>query len=126
MRGPIYVRGDLAHPDVAVDTARLGMRSLAALALGAINPALSVVALTDPASAKDSDCGALTSRARAPAPAAAASTQAAASTAQVSASSRANARDPLFGKAGSSALPRNEAKAAEPPVAPQTQNDNRH
>jgi AsmA protein len=38
MRGPIYVRGDLAHPDVAVDTARVGMRTLAALALGAINP----------------------------------------------------------------------------------------
>jgi hypothetical protein len=41
-------------------------RGVAALALGAISPALSIVALADPGSGKDSDCNALTTRVQAP------------------------------------------------------------
>jgi AsmA protein len=66
LRGPIYVRGDLAHPDVAVDAGRMGAGGLAALALGAISPALSLVALADPGSREVSDCNALTERVQAP------------------------------------------------------------
>jgi uncharacterized protein involved in outer membrane biogenesis len=66
LRGPIYVRGDLAHPDVAVDADRMGARGLAALALGAISPALSLLALADPGSREDSECNALTERVQAP------------------------------------------------------------
>ena len=66
LRGPISVRGDLAHPDLAVDPSRVVTRGLAALALAAISPALSFVALADPGSAKDSDCNALTRLVQAP------------------------------------------------------------
>jgi AsmA protein len=66
LRGPIYVQGDLAHPDLAVDAGRMVARGVAALALGAISPALSIVALADPGSGKDSDCNALTTRVQAP------------------------------------------------------------
>jgi AsmA protein len=59
LRGPIYVRGDLAHPDLSVDAGRVAMRGLAAVALGAVNPALALVALVDPGSGKNSACNAL-------------------------------------------------------------------
>lgn len=66
LRGPISVRGDLAHPEVAVDVGRVGARGVAALLLGAVNPALSLLALADPGSATDSDCNALSKRAPGP------------------------------------------------------------
>jgi uncharacterized protein involved in outer membrane biogenesis len=66
LRGPISVRGDLAHPDLAVDAGRVGARGLAAVALAAINPVLSLIVLADPGSGKDSECNALTKQAQAP------------------------------------------------------------
>lgn len=66
LRGPISVRGDFAHPDVAVDAGRMGARGVAALALAAINPFLSLIALADPGSGEASDCSALTRQTQAP------------------------------------------------------------
>ena len=66
LRGPISVQGELAHPDLAVDVGRVGARGVAALLLGAVNPALSLLALADPGAATDSDCTALTKHTRAP------------------------------------------------------------
>ena len=66
LRGPIHVRGDLANPDLAVDAGRVVARGLAALTLGAISPALSLVALADPGLGKDSDCNGLTKLVQAP------------------------------------------------------------
>ena len=62
LRGPISVRGDLAHPELAVDAGRVAARGFAALVLVAINPALALVALADPGSATDSNCRAITDR----------------------------------------------------------------
>jgi AsmA protein len=66
LRGPISVRGDLAHPDLAVDAGRVGVRGLAAIVLAAINPVLSVIALADPGSGEVGDCNALAKQAQAP------------------------------------------------------------
>jgi len=66
LRGPISVRGDLAHIDLAVDAGRVWGRGFAALALAAISPALSLIALVDPGSGNISNCSALTEQARAP------------------------------------------------------------
>ena len=66
LRGPISVRGDWTRPDLAVDTGRVVLRGIAAVALGAINPALSLVALADPGSGTNSDCNALTKQTQAP------------------------------------------------------------
>ena len=66
LRGPIYLRGELAHPDLELDAGRVGGRGIAALALGAINPALSLIALADPGSGKDANCSALIKQAQAP------------------------------------------------------------
>jgi len=66
LRGPISVRGELSHPDLAFDTGRVGVQGLASLVLAAINPALSLITLADPGSAKESACNALTRQARAP------------------------------------------------------------
>jgi uncharacterized protein involved in outer membrane biogenesis len=66
LRGPIYVRGDLAQPDLSVDAGRVAVRDFAAVALAAISPALSLVALADPGSGRYSDCNALDKQAQAP------------------------------------------------------------
>ena len=65
-KGPISVRGNLAAPELSVDTSRIAARGLAAAALAAINPALSLLALADTGSVKDSDCKALTIETQAP------------------------------------------------------------
>jgi uncharacterized protein involved in outer membrane biogenesis len=66
LRGPISLQGDWAQPQLSVDSGRAAVRGLAAIALAAINPALSLVALADPGSGKDSDCAALTQTTQAP------------------------------------------------------------
>jgi uncharacterized protein involved in outer membrane biogenesis len=66
LRGPISVRGDLSHPDLAFDTGRVAAQGLASLVLAAINPALSLITLADPGSAKESACNVLARQARAP------------------------------------------------------------
>ena len=66
LRGPISVRGDLAHPDVAFDAGHVVVQGLASLVLAAINPALSLIALADPGSESNSACNALAKQAHAP------------------------------------------------------------
>ena len=66
LRGPIYIRGDFAHPDLAFDVGRVGARGVAALLLAAVNPALALIALADPGSGLDSACNALTKQTQAP------------------------------------------------------------
>jgi uncharacterized protein involved in outer membrane biogenesis len=66
LRGPITVRGELAHPQVSLDTSVTLMRGAAAVALAAINPLLALVPLADPGSGKDSDCTGLTQQTQSP------------------------------------------------------------
>jgi AsmA protein len=65
LRSPIYIRGNFAEPDVAVDKGRVAMRGLGALALGFINPLLALIPLIDAGPGSDSDCGQLVREARA-------------------------------------------------------------
>lgn len=59
LRSPIYIRGNFAKPVVQVDTARVASRALGALALGVLNPFLSLMPLIDAGPGRDSDCGQL-------------------------------------------------------------------
>jgi AsmA protein len=65
LRSPIYVRGTLAKPTVAVDKRRMATRAIGAIALGAINPLLALIPLIDAGPGRDSDCGQLVRDARA-------------------------------------------------------------
>ena len=67
LRGPIHIRGSLGKPDVSVDTAQVATRSLGAIALGVVNPLLSLLALVETGPGIDSDCGRLIREAQAPA-----------------------------------------------------------
>jgi uncharacterized protein involved in outer membrane biogenesis len=65
LRSPIYIRGTLAKPDVEVDKGRVAARALGAIALGILNPMLTLIPLIDAGPGKDSDCGQLVMDARA-------------------------------------------------------------
>lgn len=65
LRSPIYLRGSFARPTVAVDKGRVAARALGAIALGLVNPLLTLIPLIDAGPGKDSDCGELVREARA-------------------------------------------------------------
>ncbi len=65
LRSPIYVRGSLARPDVAVDKGRMAARAIGAIALGFASPLLALIPLVDAGPGKDSDCQQLLRDARA-------------------------------------------------------------
>ncbi len=65
LRSPIYVRGGFAKPDVGVDKGRMAARALGAIALGIVNPILTLIPLIDAGPGMDSDCGKLVRDARA-------------------------------------------------------------
>ena len=65
LRSPIYVRGSFAKPAVEVDKGRVAARALGALALGLVNPLLTLIPLIDAGPGKDSDCGQLVRDAKA-------------------------------------------------------------
>jgi len=65
LRSPIYVRGSFARPEVEVDKGRIAARALGAVALGIVNPLLTLIPLIDAGPGKDSDCGQLVRDARA-------------------------------------------------------------
>ena len=65
LRSPIHVRGNFAQPEVGVDKARVAARALGAIALGMVNPLLTLIPLIDAGPGKDSDCGQLVREARA-------------------------------------------------------------
>ncbi len=65
LRSPIYVRGSFAKPEVGVDKGRVAVRALGAIALGLINPFLTLLPLIDAGPGQDSDCGQLVRDARA-------------------------------------------------------------
>jgi AsmA protein len=64
LRSPIYVRGSFAKPELGVDKARVAVRALGALALGVVNPFLTLLPLIDAGPGQDSDCGQLVRDAR--------------------------------------------------------------
>lgn len=59
LRTPIYIRGTLSQPTISIDKAQLAMRSLGAVALGAVNPLLALLPLVEAGPGKDSQCGKL-------------------------------------------------------------------
>lgn len=59
LRSPIYVRGSFVRPEVSVDKTRVAARALSALALGLVNPLLTLLPLIDAGPGSDSDCGQL-------------------------------------------------------------------
>lgn len=65
LRSPIYIRGSFASPAVGVDRGRVAMRALGAVALGLVNPLLTLIPLVDAGPGKDSDCGELVREAKA-------------------------------------------------------------
>ena len=65
LRSPIYLRGSFAKPEVGVDKGRVAVRALGAIALGLINPFLTLLPLIDAGPGQDSDCGQLVRDARA-------------------------------------------------------------
>ena len=66
LRGPIYVRGSFAHPDVKLATGRIAARGVGAIALGIVNPLLLLLPLIEIGPGMDSDCGRLIREAQAP------------------------------------------------------------
>lgn len=65
LRSPIYIRGSFASPAVGVDKGRVAVRALGAVALGLVNPLLTLIPLIDAGPGKDSDCGELVREAKA-------------------------------------------------------------
>lgn len=65
LRSPIYLRGSFAKPAVSVDKGRVAVRALGAVALGLVNPLLTLIPLIDAGPGNDSDCGELVREARA-------------------------------------------------------------
>jgi AsmA protein len=65
LRSPIYVRGSFVRPTVEVDKARVAARAIGAIALGLVNPLLTLIPLIDAGPGKDSDCRQLVRDARA-------------------------------------------------------------
>ena len=68
LRSPIAVRGSFAKPRAAVDTGRVAVRGLGALALGLVNPFAALLPLVEAGPGADSDCAALIRTAQAPPP----------------------------------------------------------
>ena len=64
LRSPLYVKGTFKHPDVGVEKGPLVMRAGAALALGAVNPLASLLALLVPSNNQPSPCPAMMQTAR--------------------------------------------------------------
>lgn len=56
LRTPIHIEGRLSRPEVDLDTGKLAARGLAAVALGAVNPALGLVPLIETRTGADSEC----------------------------------------------------------------------
>ena len=65
LRSPIHVHGSFAQPEAGVDQGRVAARALGAIALGLVNPLLTLIPLIDAGPGKDSDCGQLVREARA-------------------------------------------------------------
>ena len=65
LRSPIYVRGSFVRPTVEVDKGRVAARAIGAIALGLVNPLLTLIPLIDAGPGKDSDCRQLVRDARA-------------------------------------------------------------
>jgi uncharacterized protein involved in outer membrane biogenesis len=66
LRGPIYVRGSLAHPDFKLDAGRVAARGAGAIILGIVNPLLVLLPLVETGPGMDSDCGRLIREAQEP------------------------------------------------------------
>ncbi len=64
LRSPLYVRGTFKNPDVGVMKGPLAMRGAAALALGAVNPLASLLALLAPSNKQSSPCPTIMATAR--------------------------------------------------------------
>lgn len=64
LRSPLYVRGTFKKPDVGVMKGPLALRGAAALALGAVTPLASLLALLVPSSEQSSPCPAMLATAR--------------------------------------------------------------
>jgi uncharacterized protein involved in outer membrane biogenesis len=65
LRSPIYLRGSFAQPVAQVDALRVATRALGAVALGLVNPLLTVIPLIDAGPGQDRDCRSLVKAARA-------------------------------------------------------------
>ena len=59
LRSPIKIQGTLKDPDVKPQMGPILMRGAAALALGAVNPALGILPFVETGPGEDSDCGQL-------------------------------------------------------------------
>ncbi len=64
LRSPVDLRGPMRHPEVHVHKAPIAARVAGAALLGAVNPALALLAFVDDGPGKDSDCGRLMAEAR--------------------------------------------------------------
>jgi len=65
-RTPLLIRGSFGDPSVGVEATPLLARGAAALALGAINPLLALVATVETGPGEDADCGEVLAEARKP------------------------------------------------------------
>lgn len=65
LRTPLHLRGPLKHPKVRPEAGPLVKKGALAVGLGAINPALAVLALYEPARGKDQPCAELLAQAKA-------------------------------------------------------------
>ena len=65
LRTPIHLQGPLRHPKARPEPGPLVRKGALAAGLGAINPALAVFALYEPAKGKDQPCGELIAQAKA-------------------------------------------------------------
>jgi AsmA family protein len=57
LRSPLYISGTFKNPDLKPDYARIGLRSVAALALGSIAPPAALLATLELGGGQDSNCG---------------------------------------------------------------------
>lgn len=65
LRTPLHLQGALRHPKVRPEAGPLVKKGALAVGLGAINPALAVFALYEPARGRDQPCGELIAQAKA-------------------------------------------------------------
>jgi len=72
LRGPLVIKGQFGAPKAGVEVIPLASRGIAALALGAINPLLALLATVETGPGQDADCRAALERAKQPIAAAAA------------------------------------------------------
>lgn len=64
LSSPIYIQGKFAKPEVSVDKTRIILRSAGAVALGILNPLLTIIPLIDAGPGKNSECGKLIQEAK--------------------------------------------------------------